>query len=187
MAMAAMPGMRRLDGTATPQSVAAQAARSKAAEWKGVAHGEARREGAAASSTRRDPDHDRPMPPPMAWVGAPRRPVGIAKAAPVQRVEAAALPPQPRTAAAQAAAPAGPVTASPVVPTSALQPGQGRVDDLGDDNGDAAAAAEEPVEVVMERATLPCGSCGAACGCGQQAAFKASLIARVERASVDHC
>ena len=29
MAMAAMPGMRWLDGTATPQSVAAQAARSK--------------------------------------------------------------------------------------------------------------------------------------------------------------
>jgi hypothetical protein len=170
MAMAAMPGMRRLDGTATPQSVAAQAARSKAAEWKGVAHGEARREGAAASSTRWDPDHDRPMPPPMARAGAHGRPVGIAQATPVQRVEATALPLQPRTAVAQAAAPAGPVVASPAVPTPALQPGRGRVDDLGDDNGDAAAAAGEPVQVEEERATLPCGSCAAACGCGQQAA-----------------
>ena len=170
MAMAAMPGMRRLDGTATPQSVAAQAARSKAAEWKGVAHGEARREGAAASSTRWDPDHDRPMPPPMARAGAHGRPVGIAQATPVQRVEATALPLQPRTAVAPAAAPAGPVVASPAVPTPALQPGRGRVDDLGDDNGDAAAAAGEPVQVEEERATLPCGSCAAACGCGQQAA-----------------
>jgi hypothetical protein len=76
--MAAMWGMRRLDGYETPQSVAAQAAHSKAAEWKGITQGEARRVGAAASSTRWDLDHDRPMPPPMARVGAPRRPVGIA-------------------------------------------------------------------------------------------------------------